>query len=608
MEVISVGLTEGRFRIHGGDPKGQDQLWAIVRRWPGWSRAPGVAKVEGRMVSVYTAPAWPSSALPLAETTMQVIWEDGARELVRSHLDSLLMVKGLLERKPKAMPHLTEREALPHQAQAVLALKAMKHRALLADDMGLGKSSTALWSLAGEHTRMLILCPASVKFNWAKEIRRTLGVMPTYVIDGTPKRRASLIADVQKGFDLGESQAVIINYDLLIRLSDVQRVFLARFMEGNGLICDESHYLKSREAQRTKWVFENLAPAKGGASSRLLLTGTPVRNMVDDLWSQIQVIRPGTWTSYWDFAKRHLVVTKEDFGGKLKRPTDVVRGGRDLKRLNAIVNTLQIRRLKENVLGLPPKVHTYPELELEGDMKRVYKAMKHLAILALDELEDDTMIFAPQARSAVLAMLRCEQIAQGFCGGVPEELVEQLASILTKKAKAIPGRPREIIFPDSPKQVWIRENLETLWGTGKRPVIFSRFNAPMFWLEDHYSKLGHKVGFLHGAISSKAKGQVVEDFQANKHDLFLCQVKMAEGFNLHNSQDAIFLGRDWSPAINHQAEDRLHRIGQKGTVNIQIPYVRGTIETLLHRKLMAKDRDANQALAVVTVKELREAL
>jgi SNF2 family DNA or RNA helicase len=560
------------------------------------------------MVSIYTAPAWASAALPLADTTMKVVWEDGARELVRGLLDRLLLVKGVLEAKPKPIVTFTERKPLPHQGQAIHALKAMDYRALLADDMGLGKSSTALWALHAEHKRILILTPASVKFNWAKEVARTLGPLPVYVIDGTPIKRANILADLEHAYEGHGLVFAIINYDLLIRLSEPQRRFLSRFVEGNGLICDESHYLKSRDAQRTKWVFENLAPAKGGAASRLLLTGTPVRNMVDDLWSQIQVIRPGTWTSYWDFAKRHLVVSKTDFGGKLKRPTDVIRGGKELKSLNALINTLQIRRLKEILPGLPPKTYTYPELELEGDMKRVYKAMKNLAILALDELEDDTMIFAPQARSAILAALRCEQIAQGFCGGVPEALVEQLGSILTKKAKAIPGRPREIIFPDSPKQVWIRENLHTLWGTGKRPVIFSRFNAPLFWLRHHHESEGHKVGLLHGAMSSKAKHQVVEDFQDSKFDLFLCQIKMAEGFDLFNSQDAIFLGRDWSPAVNHQAEDRLHRIGQKGTVNIQIPYVRGTIETLIHRKLMAKDADANQALVVVTVKELREAL
>ena len=113
---------------------------------------------------------------------------------------------------------------------------------------------------------------------------------------------------------------------------------------------------------------------------------------------------------------------------------------------------------------------------------------------------------------------------------------------------------------------------------------------------------------LHGALSSKDKHEVVEDFQDGKFDLLLCQIKMAEGFNSHISQDALFLGRDWSPAVNHQAEDRLHRIGQRGTVNVQIPIVRNTIERRIHKDLMAKDADAEQALKHMTIKELKEAL
>jgi SNF2 family DNA or RNA helicase len=564
------------------------------------------------MVSVYTAPAWPSSALPLANTTLRVLWEPGARDLVQEHLERLKLAEDHLADTKKwrhAVP--TDREPMPHQWQAIRAAlhlpSAVGARIVLADDMGLGKTATSLWIAASQGAeRILVLCPVSVKFNWAAEIKKTLN-WPTVVIDGNPKRRASLFAEAVNMRDHAK-MCLVINYDQLIYLNDFQVGFLAGLCSDQVLICDESHYVKGREAQRTKFVMKWFAPAKGGARWRMLLTGTPIRNTVEDLWAQVQICRPGTWTSYWDFAKRHLVISRTDFGGMLKRPTDVVRGGKDLEGLNQIVNTLQIRRKKEDVLNLPPKIHTYPELELEGDMKRLYKAMKHLAVLALDQLDDDTLIFHPQARSAVLAALRCEQIAQGFCGGVPEELVEQLAGILTKKAVGIPGRPREILFPDHPKQVWMRENLHTLFGTGKKPVVFSRFNAPLHWMYAHYVGEGKRVGFLHGSISSKNKGQLVADFQDNKFDLFLCQVLMAEGFNLHNSQDAIFLSRDWSPAVNFQAEDRLHRIGQKGTVNIQIPWVRGTIETLIHKKLRAKDADAQQALRTVTIRELREAL
>jgi SNF2 family DNA or RNA helicase len=90
--------------------------------------------------------------------------------------------------------------------------------------------------------------------------------------------------------------------------------------------------------------------------------------------------------------------------------------------------------------------------------------------------------------------------------------------------------------------------------------------------------------------------------------VLLAQVKMCEGFNAFRSQDVLFLGRDWSPAINAQAEDRAHRMGQKGTVNVQIPIVRKTIEVMIHKRLLDKAADAQQALRSVTIEELMEAL
>ncbi len=610
MAKIKVQLSEdcSRFHVYGGGPAGRDEVHATIARWPGWKRSPAAAILDGDRVSVYSAPVSPVSALSLAGTTMGVEWEGDARDTVAGILEALKSARAYLDKsagKPYLVPGLG-RIAMPHQTQAIRAAICMCGRVLLADDMGLGKTSTALWAayqLCAK--RILVICPASVKFNWRNEVKATLD-WPCYVIDGTPKKRGNIIADVAyRMANKPVCLCIVINYDLLITLDDRAITFLRKFVHNQALICDESHYLKSRKAARTKFVMRELAPQ---ATFRFLLTGTPVRNMADDLWSQIEIIRPGTWTSYWDFAKRHLETRLIDFGGK-GRPVEKIVGTKDLKGLNAVVNTVQIRRIKEEVLDLPPKIHTYPELELVGDHLRVYKAMKDLAVLALNELDDKDTIWPPQARSAVLAALRCEQIAQGFCGGVPEQLVEQLAKILSKKAEAIPGRPREIIFPTSPKLVWLTENLETLFKTGKRPVVVSRFNAPLFWLKEHIDKvMGRQVMVLHGAISSKEKHHVVSSFQDGDFDCLLMQVKMAEGFNLHMSQDCIFLGRDWSPAMNHQAEGRFHRIGQKGTVNIQIPIVRNTIEKMIHKRLMDKDSDAAQALKTLTIKELKEAL
>jgi SNF2 family DNA or RNA helicase len=109
-------------------------------------------------------------------------------------------------------------------------------------------------------------------------------------------------------------------------------------------------------------------------------------------------------------------------------------------------------------------------------------------------------------------------------------------------------------------------------------------------------------------VIGASTNQVINDFQDGKLKVLLVQVRMAQGFNLTASHDVIFWGRDWSPFVNRQAEARCHRIGTKGTVQIQIPIVRGTIETMIHRKLMAKEADAEQALRFVSIKELKESL
>jgi SNF2 family DNA or RNA helicase len=199
--------------------------------------------------------------------------------------------------------------------------------------------------------------------------------------------------------------------------------------------------------------------------------------------------------------------------------------------------------------------------------------------------------------------MRLEQLAQGVMGGIPEPVMQRVSGLLTKRGQKIEGRPAEIMLPNHPKIVWILETLKTLLQTGQRPTIFCRFNGPLFWLHQHPDL---ETIALHGGV--RDKHGAVKDFQDGKADIMLVQVKMAEGFNLTRSQDAIFLGRDWSPAQNRQAEDRLHRIGQRGTVNIQIPILRGTVDMLLHDRLVLKEDSARTVLANLTVGELKELL
>lgn len=619
-----VRLVEGQIEVLGGAPAGRDELHQIISTWAGWKRRPAAGRLPGGgACSCFHARLWPATVAPLlTQTQIKLTWDQPETEAVlRTRIREVEHAKVELDppashHAPLLWPDEWARTPMPHQIMAVRALVLMQFRAILADDMGLGKTASSIyaWQQAAR-PRTLIVCPKTVKRNWQREILSTLRGDPlVFTIDGTPTQRANTLSYIRHALENpqeGVRAAVIINYDLLHRLHETDLAVLKAWVDGQFLILDESHYVKSRKAERTKVVMQHLAPPTGGAACRLCLSGTPVRNTLEDLWTQVHIVRPGTWSSFAQFDKMHLVRSqmvidtgrKSRSGKPITKTLNPVRRSKNREQLNAIMNTLQVRRRKDEVLDLPPKIFTYPTFELDPPTARIYRAMKERALVELEDLGDETPIFAPHAKSALEATLRLEQIAQGFLGGIPERYLEIVTPHL-KGAEKIPDRQGAVMFPNSAKVQWLRETIDTIVGQGGRPVVFSRFNVPMFWLAAQYDG----AEMLHGGMSMEQRDDVIARFQRNGIPVLFCQVRIAEGFNLTASQDVVFYGRDWSPAINAQAADRCHRIGQTGTVNVQIPIVEGTFELYLHKKLRAKDADAAQALKTMTIGELRNAL
>lgn len=610
MHTVRIRRDEqsGALILHGGAPSGRDEVHEIVTGWCGWKRTPGRALWNEVPCSVYWAPSWPSSVLPPYHCrVLKIEWSEEARHLADWWTKRLYLKDSVLRHAQTPSLFLpTERRPRQHQVQAIEAIKALEGVALLGDDMGLGKSATALWAAHNmSATRLFIVCPVSVKWNWANEIRETLGSWHCTVVDGSPKTRATQVAEhasYNSSCNGVANLALIINYDLLVGMPEQQLESLYPFLQEAFHIYDESHYLKNKDTERTKLVRDVIAPK---AKKILMLTGTPVCNFVNDLYSQIEILRPGTWTSYHNFCDRFLDMRLITHG---KKKTMVPARSKKLDALNAIVNTIQIRRMKDECLDLPPKVFTKPELSMSAEMRSVYMAMKDDAKYELEQLIKEhganVDIWHPAVRTGARnVMMRCEQIAQGFLGGIPDALYERLSKHITK-AQAIKGRPGELIFPDFAKMVWLIEAIDAVIVQGGRPVVFSRFNGPLFWLAERYKD----STMLHGGLSGVEKDAAIRNFQDGKVNVFLCQIKMAQGFNLVQSQDCLVFGRDWSPAVNSQAVDRLHRMGQKGTVNVQIPIVRGTIEVFLDKKLAAKESDIDNALASTTLGELVGAL
>jgi SNF2 family DNA or RNA helicase len=594
-----------------------------VASWAGWKRSLAAGRLPGgRPCSIYQARPWASAVLPLFDTAgIRLDFDVGVLERLRAVVGRLERAKVELAPPPGHSAPLRwtdewRRKPMPHQVQAIRALEHLYFRAILADDMGLGKTASAIWAWQQSGVkRCLIVCPKTVKRNWIREIDATIGYVQPFLIDGTTKQRADVFGFLRhylKHGDGGEDRkAAVINYDLLHRLPDPEKRTLVEWIQDQFLILDESHYCKNRKAARTQFIMDELAPSVGGAACRLCLSGTPVRNTLEDLWAQLHIVRPGIYSSFAQFDKFHLVRGRVEYeyaraaDGKVKkRVQSVVRAITAKEQLNAIVNTVQVRRKKEDVLDLPEKVFTYPDFDLDSHCAKVYAMMRDFALVELAELPQDMNVFAPGARSALEATLRLEQIAQGFLGGIPEQYLERVTPLISKHAEKVPGRPGHVIFPKAAKIEWLQETIETILLQGGKPLVFSRFNTPMFWLAEQWAD----SAVMHGQTSLENRDKILADFASGGVQVLFCQVKIAEGWNAVCSRDVIFFGRDWSPAINAQAVDRVHRIGQKGTVQVQIPIVAGTFEGYLHRKLAAKQKDADVALRSLSIRELREAL
>src|SRR4030095_672642 len=230
-DACQVRFGDANLVLVGGNPGGRDEVHSTVTSWPGWRRMPGWADFLGKRVSKFTAPPNPSAALAvLACKTLKLDWEPEALEFCQLWARKLARVKGLLTDPVSLLPgglveFPSERRPMPHQAAALLAIEQLDYRTLLADDMGLGKTATALWAC---HTalfnprRLLVICPVSVKWNWERELNERLAGWTSIVLDDTAKQRSNLLADNDALDKSSQRHALILNYDIIVGMSDAQ--------------------------------------------------------------------------------------------------------------------------------------------------------------------------------------------------------------------------------------------------------------------------------------------------------------------------------------------------------------------------------------------------
>lgn len=434
-----------------------------------------------------------------------------------------------LDRLPAIPLDDLESTLRPYQKTGVYWLKYLSQQGLagiIADEMGLGKTVQALAFLRTLGGRSLIVCPSSLVFNWQREAARFTPDRRVLVVQG--EGRARLFSEEMQRADL-----VVTSYPLLRR--DIDRY---RDCEFAGAILDEAQHIKNPDSQNAQ------AACAIKATHRFLLTGTPVENSLRDLWSLMNFLMPGYLGSAKDFRERYERDVQNDPMGPVAK--------RLLRRIRPFV----LRRLKRNVVTeLPEKIEQISYCELTKKQSDVYSQLVQSTRRTLSELagaKDQN-----KARIAMLtALLRLRQAccdlrllgAQGVGDTDASAKIELLRELL---AEAVDG--------------------------GHRVLIFSQFVSMLTLLRDALAADGIDYCYLDG--STKDRAAEVDRFQTGSVPAFLISLKAGgTGLNLTAADTVIHFDPWWNPAVEAQATDRAHRIGQQKVVTSYKLIARGTVE------------------------------
>lgn len=587
LQVEAVEGSKG-FRVvnHGAQyfQEGEDKMLSLVI---------GSRRVAKTKDAQFWFPSTSYHAAALRDLKLEMVWQPEAlllRDVLLARFQTF--AEALSNGDPGVPFKLEGRKLFPHQSSGIAAVMLrLKQRALIADEMGLGKSTLALMVFReGNKKRLLIVCPASVKYNWVREVDAVLGpTISTFVVPSDAIKRKRFLHSLVAGWI--KPDVLITNYDLLR-----DKVVLANcqgFVKGQFCILDESHYVKDDKSLRSQHC------ASLEAEDLLLLTGTPVRNLITDLYHQLVLIEPRLFRNVWEFQDHFTVIKEMNLGSRKVRK---VVGTKNQAQLRELLAHYQIRRLKADVLDLPPKIRTVVQLELDKDARKSYETMRKDWIYTFGGLPDDANIFDVRVATAIEQALRLEQICQGYLRYKPEH-VDNLAARVSQEEDAF--------FGEAAKVTWLLELAQDMQAAGKKLVIFFKFNRILAHVSGLLLQKGHAVSILIGSVSAVERDTVLRDFQLSDKPVILCaQVKIAEGWNAQSAQDVVFFGRDWSPAVNAQAEDRLHRIGQRGTVNVYIPLISDSVEWYIHERLEAKAKDASVVLgdSPLVFRDLKDAI
>ncbi len=460
-----------------------------------------------------------------------------------------------------------------YQKKGFLWIKTLKNNGfggILADDMGLGKTLQVIAFLLSEfvdagpfdNKRCLIVAPASLVFNWSSEIERFAPALCTKTVTGTAEERKRIIQES------GERDILLTSYDLLRR--DIDNYAGLRFY---CQVIDEAQYIKNHNTQAARAVKEIEAAFK------LALTGTPVENRLSELWSIFDYLMPGFLYAYQRFRE------------EIELPVVQSQDENAMRKLQKMIGPFVLRRLKQDVLtDLPDKLEENVYAKLEGEQRKLYDAHVQRMRMMLDKTSEEEF-----RNSKIQILAELTKLRQLCCD---------------------PSLVFEGYQENSAKMEMCLDLVRNAMNGGHKLLLFSQFTSMLDLIRAALEKEGIGYYLLTGSTPKEKRVQLVEQFNQDDTPVFCISLKAGgTGLNLTAADIVIHYDPWWNLAVQNQATDRAHRIGQRNVVNVYKLVVKGTIEDNIMKLQEKKKELAEQVLggesmgsASFTKEELMELL
>lgn len=479
---------------------------------------------NGRRVHALGAPALDAVLDGAGEVKTDAAW--------KKHVAAIRSAEGHTPRVPATL----QAELRDYQVDGFIWMSRLARwgaGACLADDMGLGKTVQAIAVLLDRANEgpALVVAPTSVCPNWASELARFAPTLTVHRLNGGD--RAAKIAS------LGPRDVLVTSYGLLNQSAEE---LAAR--DWNMIVLDEAQAIKNAETKRAQSV------SGLRAGFRLALTGTPVENYLDELWSLFSFVVPGVLGSRDGFQKRFARAIERD------------RDPHARQALRALIRPFLLRRTKAAVLSeLPPRTEQTMHVEMEDAEKSFYEALRQQSLERIDAMDG----LPGQRRVRILAEIM--KLRRACCNPA---LIDAKAAVPSGKLAAF------------------MELVDELVKNRHRALVFSQFVGHLDLIRAALDRQGLRYEYLDGSTPMAEREKRVAAFQGGSAELFLISLKAGgTGLNLTAADYVVHLDPWWNPAVEDQASDRAHRIGQERPVTIYRLIMQDSIE----ERILALHRD-----------------